>query len=76
MMAVFAPVLVQVFGDGFGGGAIVLTILSLAMLASMACGPVDVVLLMGGRSWWSAGNTMVALTLNVVLNLILIPRTG
>jgi O-antigen/teichoic acid export membrane protein len=76
MMAVFAPVLVRVFGSGYGGGATVLSILAPAMLVSMACGPVDVVLLMGGRSWWSAFNTMVALVLNVVLNLLLIPRWG
>jgi O-antigen/teichoic acid export membrane protein len=76
MMAVFAPVLVLVFGSGYGGGATVLSILAPAMLVSMACGPVDVVLLMGGRSWWSAFNTMVALVLNVVLNLLLIPRWG
>ena len=51
-------------------------ILSLAMLVSMACGPVDVVLLMGGKSWWSAANTIIALVLNVILNLLLIPPFG
>ncbi len=75
-MAIFAPVLVLVFGASFTTGGPVLVILSLAMLVSMACGPVDVVLLMGGRSWWSAANTIVALILNVVLNLALIPRFG
>ncbi len=75
-MAAFAPVLIKVFGAGFQGGASVLVILSLAMLVSMACGPVDVVLLMGGRSWWSAINTMIALVLNVALNLLLIPKYG
>jgi O-antigen/teichoic acid export membrane protein len=75
-MMVFAPVLLKVFGDGFQGGRPVVVILSAAMLVSMACGPVDVVLLMGGRSWWSAANTVIALILNVVLNLLLIPRYG
>ncbi len=76
LMAVFAPALVRVFGSGFQGGAGVLSILAPGMLISMAAGPVDVVLLMGGRSWWSAFNTAVALVLNVVLNLLLIPRWG
>ena len=75
-MAVFAPVLVLVFGASFTTGGPVLVILSLAMLVSMACGPVDVVLLMGGKSWWSAANTIIALILNVVLNLLLIPKFG
>jgi O-antigen/teichoic acid export membrane protein len=75
-MAVFAPVLVLVFGASFTTGGPVLVILSLAMLVSMACGPVDVVLLMGGKSWWSAANTVIALVLNVILNLLLIPPFG
>jgi O-antigen/teichoic acid export membrane protein len=75
-MAVFAPVLVLVFGASFTTGGPVLVILSLAMLVSMACGPVDVVLLMGGKSWWSAANTIIALILNVALNLLLIPKFG
>jgi O-antigen/teichoic acid export membrane protein len=75
-MAVFAPVLVMVFGSSYRGGGPVLVILSLAMLVSMAVGPVDVVLLMGGKSWWSAANTIVALILNVALNLLLIPVWG
>jgi O-antigen/teichoic acid export membrane protein len=75
-MAVFSPVLVRIFGSGFAEGSTVLTILASTMLVSMACGPVDVVLLMGGRSWWSAFNTMIALVVNVVLNLLLIPRYG
>ena len=75
-MAIFAPVLVLVFGSSFTTGGPVLVILALAMLVSMACGPVDVVLLMGGKSWWSAANTVIALILNVGLNLWLIPIYG
>jgi O-antigen/teichoic acid export membrane protein len=76
MMAVFAPALVSVFGSGYAEGGAVLSILSVAMLVSMACGPVDVVLLMGGKSWWSLGNTAIALILNVSLNFLLIPEHG
>ena len=43
-----------------------------AMLLSTAIGPVDVVLLMGGKSSWNLLNTVVALTVNIVLNLVLI----
>jgi O-antigen/teichoic acid export membrane protein len=51
-------------------------VLATTMLVGTAVGPVDIVLLMGGKSVWNLFNTLVALTLNVVLNLILIPRFG
>ncbi len=50
--------------------------MSLAMLLSMALGPVDIVLLMGGKSSWNLINTIISLAVNIVLNLILIPRMG
>jgi O-antigen/teichoic acid export membrane protein len=74
--AVFAPVLVSVFGPGFSGGANALTVLALAMLLSMATGPVTLVLLMGGKSSWNMANAGAALAVNVVLNIVLIPPFG
>ncbi len=75
-LAVFAPFLLRVFGPGFDRGQHAMLTLSIAMLISIASGPVMVVLLMSGRSGWTLANGAVALTLNVVLNLILIPRYG
>jgi O-antigen/teichoic acid export membrane protein len=46
------------------------------MLVATAIGPVDVVLLMGGRSSWNLGNTMVSLGASLALNLLLLPRDG
>jgi O-antigen/teichoic acid export membrane protein len=74
--AVFAPVLISVFGPGFGDGANALSVLALAMLVNMATGPVALVLLMGGKSSWNMMNAGGALAVNVLLNLILIPRFG
>ena len=54
----------------------VLAILSLAMLLASATGPVDWVLLMGGKSGWNLLNTALALAVNIALNLVLIPRIG
>jgi O-antigen/teichoic acid export membrane protein len=51
-------------------------VLSLAMLVSMACGPVSVVLLMAGKSSWNLFNTIFAASVGVGLNLVLIPRYG
>jgi O-antigen/teichoic acid export membrane protein len=75
-LAVFSPVALGVFGRGFQAGATALTIMSLAQLFSMAAGPANTVLLMGGYSLLNTVNTVVALTLNVGLNLLLIPRLG
>jgi O-antigen/teichoic acid export membrane protein len=54
----------------------VLVILGLTMLVATGIGPVDVVLLMGGKSSYNLINTIVALSANVALNLLLIPRLG
>lgn len=75
-MAVFAPAVMRLFGDGFERGSGALTILSLTMLVASGCGLVDVVLLMLGRSWLSTSITLGALAVNVVLNLVLDPHFG
>jgi O-antigen/teichoic acid export membrane protein len=74
--AAIAPVALEVFGDGYGGGATTVAILSLTMLLATAAGPVDSLLLMSGRSGLSLANNVAALAVNVVLNLVLIPHLG
>lgn len=74
--ASFAPELMLVFGEGYDAASGVVVILSLTMLLATACGPVDAVLLMAGRSWLSLANSTVALAVNVGLNLLLIPIHG
>jgi O-antigen/teichoic acid export membrane protein len=74
--ALFAPTLLDLFGKGFEGGAGALQVLGLTMLVATAVGTVDMVLLMGGKSSWNLINTVVALTSNIILNLLLIPRYG
>ncbi len=75
-MAAFAPFVMRAFGDGFERGGTALTILCLTMLVASGCGLVDVVLLMLGRSWASTINTLIALGLNIGLNLALDRRYG
>ena len=72
----FASTLIGVFGDGYDAASDVVVILSLTMLLATACGPVDSVLLMAGRSWLSLRNSTVALAVNVGLNVVLIPVDG
>jgi O-antigen/teichoic acid export membrane protein len=74
--AVLAPWVLLLFGSQYGEAAGVVAILSLAMLAATACGSVDTVLLMAGRSWLSLMNTGIALVINVGMNFLLIPTYG
>jgi O-antigen/teichoic acid export membrane protein len=72
----FGPALLGVFGRDFAGGEVVLVVLSATMLLATAAGPVDVVLLMGGRSSWNLVNTLISLGANLALNFALTPRYG
>ena len=46
------------------------------MLVATACGQVDSVLMMAGRSSWNMGNAMLALFAAVSIDLLLLPRIG
>jgi O-antigen/teichoic acid export membrane protein len=75
-LAAFAPFVLGIFGPNYPSGQTALLILSLAMLVNLGTGNVTVVLLMGGKSSWNLFNAAGALALNIVLNLVLIPRYG
>ncbi|MFZ2501795.1 MAG: oligosaccharide flippase family protein, partial [Nocardioides sp.] len=72
-----APALIMsIFGRGYTTGTTVVVILALAMLVGTAAGPVDIALLMVGRSVQSLVNNMAALIVNLGLNIALIPTMG
>lgn len=65
------------FGSGFDAdGLSVVLVMVLAMLVGVGSGPVDTLLLMAGKSSLSLINSLVALTLNLVLNFVLVPVLG
>lgn len=72
----YAGVLLDVFGSDYDEATSAVVVLCLAMLVATACGPVDSVLLMGGRSVLSLVNTGLALAVTVTLDLLLIPGLG
>lgn len=76
IMITHAPIVMSVFGSDYVRGSSALALLCVAMLVASGCGLVDVVLLMLGRSWLSTINVVIALVLNVVLNLALAPSFG
>jgi O-antigen/teichoic acid export membrane protein len=72
----FGPQILTVFGRSYREGASVMVILGLTMLLQTACGQVDMVLVTAGRSSWSLANGLLAVGLNVGLDVLLIPRYG
>lgn len=76
MLAIFPAVILGIFGPRYTTGAAALSVLSTAMLINLGTGNITVVLLMGGKSSWSAINAAAAMIANVGLNLLLVPRIG
>lgn len=74
--AAAAGLVIPIFGAGYSAGTGSVIVLSLAMLVATACGSVDAVLLMSGRSLLSLANAVVTLIVNIALDLVLIPRIG
>lgn len=71
-----APWLMRMFGPEYASGAPILQVLSATMLVATACGAVDAVLLMAGKSTLTMINAWAALTVNIGLNIWLIPQLG
>jgi O-antigen/teichoic acid export membrane protein len=77
ILAVYADVLLAaLFGPAYSNGATGLRLLAAAMLIATAMGPLDVLLLMAGRSTLSLINAVTALALDIAGCLILVPRMG
>jgi O-antigen/teichoic acid export membrane protein len=76
LLAIFASSALGVFGSGFVTGSTALVILSGSVILGAGVGPVDILLVMKGKSTWSLWNTGLAAGLSIVLNLLLIPRLG
>ena len=72
----FGPQVIAVFGHSYQTGSSVIVILGLTMLLATGCGQVDMVLVTTGRSSWSLLNGLLAVGVNVGLDVLLIPRYG
>jgi O-antigen/teichoic acid export membrane protein/Mrp family chromosome partitioning ATPase len=76
VLLVFPRDLLAFFGRGFAVGAAVTVILAVGKFVDAATGPCGMVLNMSGRPRLNLVNNAAGLVLNVVLNLLLIPRYG
>jgi len=73
---VYGPQVLLVFGRSYSAGTTVIVVLGFAALFSTACGQVDMVLITSGRSSWSLANGLLAVVVNVAVDLVLIPKYG
>lgn len=76
VVVLFHEPLLSIFGSEYVAAGGPLVVLAGAMMLAAACGPVDVVLLMAGKSWLSLVNWGGGLVVNIGLNFLLIPRIG
>lgn len=75
-MWIFAPAVLGIFGSDYVAATAVVAILAASALIGSGFGPVDVLLVMSGKSLWSFWNSAASLTINVSLNFLLIPSLG
>jgi O-antigen/teichoic acid export membrane protein/Mrp family chromosome partitioning ATPase len=76
LLMVFPADLLSLFGKGFAVGAAVTMILAVGKFVDAATGPCGLMLNMSGRPGLNVLDNLAGLVLNVVLNLLLIPRFG
>jgi O-antigen/teichoic acid export membrane protein len=76
LVIAFPAGMLSIFGHRYTQATDVVVILCAAMLVATACGQVDSVLMMAGRSTWNMGNAMLGLAVDVAVDLILLPRIG
>jgi O-antigen/teichoic acid export membrane protein len=76
LAVIYGPAVLTIFGHSYRAGSGVMVILGLTMLLTTACGQVDVVLTTAGRSSWSLANWLLAVAINVGVDLALIPGHG
>lgn len=76
LVIVYGPQVLAIFGRSYRAGAAVMVILALSMIFSTACGQVNMVLITTGRSSWSMVNGLLAVGINIGVDVALIPRYG
>jgi O-antigen/teichoic acid export membrane protein len=76
LIVAFPDDLLGLFGKAFEAGAAVTVILAVGKLVDNATGPCGLMLNMSGRPVWTMVDNIAVLIVNVVLNLLLIPRYG
>lgn len=72
----FAEPIMAIFGEEFSSGALVLIIVSIGTLINASTGICSAMIVMTGHSRISLINSLIVISLSVILNLLLIPLWG
>jgi O-antigen/teichoic acid export membrane protein len=75
-MCLLGDQILSLWGSNFGSGSTALIILALSQLFFITSGLLAFTLLMCGRQYLEVGNVVFVTALNIVSNLVLIPRYG
>jgi len=75
-MAIFGQYFLMLFGSEFSAGSSILAVLVIGIVIRSSIGPAEALLVMAGRQKMCAGIYAITLSVNVTLNLALIPWLG
>lgn len=76
LLIFFSHQILRIFGSDFVLGSTCLVILCIGQIFNTATGPSGLMILMSGRPFITLCTNLLVLTLNVILNLLLIPKYG
>jgi O-antigen/teichoic acid export membrane protein len=76
LVGAFPASLLGIFGQKYVSATDVVVVLCAAMLVATACGQVDTVLMMAGKSTWNLAKAVLALVVQLGLDLLLLPHIG
>ncbi len=76
LLVIFPEELLDIFGSGFRAAAAVTVVLAAGKLVDAATGPCALMLNMSGRPMVNTLNNLAVLIVNVLLNVLLVPRFG
>ena len=76
ILVFYAGGILSLWGKGYGGGRACLITIAVGQFVNCATGPVGYMISMSGRTGISLANTSGVLALNILLNIILVPRHG
>ena len=76
LVGAFPAALLGIFGHKYASATDVVVVLCAAMLVATASGQVDTVLMMAGKSTWNLAKAVLALVVQLGLDLLLLPHIG
>ena len=76
LVGAFPAALLGIFGHKYASATDVVVVLCAAMLIATASGQVDTVLMMAGKSTWNLAKAVLALVVQLGLDLLLLPHLG